>query len=145
MTESIGVASAHVVGPHFSIGQIDGGLVGAGDLRWRGLVPADHVIPRILVSDALRELNVFDVSPRVVAVVVGADDLAHWLVCYFSDCFLDLSKILRKLVIDQNDALAGHADADVPTAAGDHVEALLNLLKAQRRCRLRSGYDDDGR
>ena len=61
-------------------------------------------------------------------MVMRVEDVSHRLIAHLTDQFLNLSKVLRKLVIDQDHPFCSNPYTDVSTATADGVEAVLDLL-----------------
>lgn len=80
---------------------------------------------------------------RVVAVVMGIDDIADRLIGDRFHLRPDLRTILLKLIVHQNDAFAGGHHRHVSAVSDDDVEALGHLLHRQglpRRLRPRQPH-----
>ena len=70
-------------------------------------------------------------TTRVVTVMMAVDDVFDRLITYLADQLLNLTKIPRKFVIDQNYPVPGNAYSDVSSATDDGVEPILDSFYGQ--------------
>ena len=137
---AVGVPAAEVVRLHLGATQMDARPVGVDNPRRRLLPAPDHVRPGILVRDDLRLVDEARVATRVVAVVVGVDDVADRLICHRPDLLADPVDVPRKLVIDQDHSLGGNPHAHVAPDTVDVEQSVFHFRDAER-LRLLSGHD----
>ena len=69
------------------------------------------------------------VAAGVIDVPVRVDHEAHRLGAQLRERLLDLGRQRRELVVDDDDAVLADRRADVAAGAGEHVDALRQLLR----------------
>ena len=135
---AVGVAASEVVGLRLGAAQEDRGLVGERQPRGAGLAVTDDVGAGVAVGDDLGRPHEVGVAAGVVAVVVGVQHVLDGLVGDAGDLGGDEVETVGELVVDEDDAVPGHADGDVAAGlpaveSGNDVEAVLHLPYLQPR------------
>ncbi len=110
-------------------------VVGIRDLRKPRLLARHHVGARVLMDQNLsRRVHQHErISARVIAVLVGIQDVFDRLVADGLHLRQDLRAVLVELVIHQQHALAGGHHRDVAaTACHQHPQVVGHLLDVER-------------
>ena len=151
---AVGVTAAHVVGLNLGIAQKHRCLIGVDDRGRPGLIVPQDVRAHVLVGDHLGDGRKLCVAAAVVPVVMGVQDVLDRFARDARDIGNDLVIVVCKLVVDHDDAVTGHPNADVAARPGDHVQTVgdfgdvkglvLPLSKGAKRRRARADKQGEG-
>ena len=133
------MAAAEVLHPHFLAAKKHRSLIGKGNPLRARLILSHDVSAGILVSDDLRLGQETFVTARVIAVVMGIENVADRQTRHRFHLVEDLIGIPQELVIDQNDAVLRQQHADVAAVPGDVEEVLFHPLNGELRWSLLRG------
>ena len=142
---AVRVSTTEVIRPDLDPAEIDSRLAREDDPGRARLLVLDHVVSRVLVGDHLGDVDVFDVSPGMVAVVVGVDHIPDRLVGHIRYAVLYLGEVPWKLVVDEDDSLGGDPYPDVAAGAVDQEQPVLHWPDAERLRLLSAHRNDDQR
>ncbi len=135
---AVGVAASKVMRLDLGVAQKHGCFIGERDGRRAGLVVADDVLACVPVGNDLGGRHEVGITAGMITMVVGVHDVLDRLIGDASHLRGDEVEAVGELVVDDDDAVVGHADRDV--AAGlAAVESRDDVESARDFAYLESG------